>query len=113
LSLEETVRRVKRIFKILSGFTLLLVGVIMLVTPGPGWLVILMGLALLAAEYVWARRLLNRLKAEGDRLRHAVFHHSAAKTNPSAPCLQDGSPAVTPPSSAPVAVGTSVDSDDR
>ena len=44
LSLDETVRRTKRFFKILGGFTLLLVGAIMLFTPGPGWLVILMGL---------------------------------------------------------------------
>lgn len=79
LSLDETVRRIKRFFKILSGFTLLLVGAIMLFTPGPGWLVILMGLALLAAEYVWARRLLNRVKAQGDRLRNAVFNHSTPK----------------------------------
>jgi uncharacterized protein (TIGR02611 family) len=79
LSLDETVRRTKRFFKILSGFTLLLVGAIMLFTPGPGWLVILMGLALLAAEYVWARRLLNRVKAGGDRLRNAVFNHSTPK----------------------------------
>jgi Putative transmembrane protein (PGPGW) len=108
LSLEETVRRVKRVFKILSGFTLLLVGVIMFFTPGPGWLVILMGLALLAAEYVWARRLLNRLKAEGLRLRHAVFPHSSQKPSPSA------SSPVTVPESTPVAVGTAAaESDDR
>jgi uncharacterized protein (TIGR02611 family) len=79
--LDDAVRRVKRFFKILSGFTLLLVGVIMIFTPGPGWLVILMGLAVLAAEYVWARRLLNRLKAGGDRLRHAVFPGSSSKTD--------------------------------
>jgi hypothetical protein len=45
----------------------------MLVTPGPGWVAIGLGLALLAAEFVWARRLLNRLKAEGNRLRQVVM----------------------------------------
>lgn len=59
----------KRLVKIVVGFTLLLLGVIMLVAPGPGVLVIIFALALLAAEFVWARRLLNRLKAQGDRLR--------------------------------------------
>ena len=49
--------------KIIAGFTLLLVGIVMLVTPGPGWVVILGGLAMLAAEFVWARRLLDRLKS--------------------------------------------------
>ncbi|PYU23405.1 MAG: hypothetical protein DMG30_11790 [Acidobacteria bacterium] len=68
----ETVQQVRRFFKILGGFTLLFVGVVMLITPGPGWLVIIGGLAMLAAEFVWARRLLDRLKSQGERLRHSV-----------------------------------------
>ena len=69
----RTVEQVRRIFRIVAGFTLLLVGVVMIVTPGPGWLVILLGLGLLAAEFVWARRLMDRLKREGDRLRETVL----------------------------------------
>ena len=69
----ETVQQVKRFFKILAGFTLLAVGAVMLVTPGPGWAAIIGGLAILAAEYVWARRLLNRLKSGGVRLRQTVM----------------------------------------
>ena len=69
----ETVQQVKRFFKILAGFTLLAFGVVMLVTPGPGWAAIIGGLAILAAEYVWARRLLNRLKSGGVRLRQTVM----------------------------------------
>jgi uncharacterized protein (TIGR02611 family) len=72
----DTVKQAKRFVKILVGFTLLLLGAIMLVTPGPGWVAIGFGLALLAAEFVWARRLLNRLKAEGTRLRDAVLPSS-------------------------------------
>jgi len=70
----STVEQVRRIFRIASGFTLLLVGVVMLVTPGPGWVVILLGLGLLAAEFVWARRLMDRIKREGGRLRDAVLN---------------------------------------
>ena len=69
----DTVRQAKRFIKVLVGFTLLLLGGVMLVTPGPGWLAIGLGLALLAAEFVWARRLLNRLKAEGQRLRQVIL----------------------------------------
>lgn len=69
----ETVQQVKRFSKILGGFTLLLVGVVMLVTPGPGWAAIIGGLAMLAAEFVWARRLLNRLKVQGERLRQTLI----------------------------------------
>jgi tellurite resistance protein TerC len=55
----------KRIIKIVVGCTLLAVGVAMLVLPGPGILVIGLALALLSAEFVWARRLLDRLKKIG------------------------------------------------
>ena len=65
----DTIQQAKRLVKIVVGFTLLLLGVVMLVTPGPGAVAIVGGLALLAAEFVWARRLLNRLKAQGDRLK--------------------------------------------
>ena|SRR2546425_3646747 len=64
----RTVEQVRRVFLIIAGFTLLLAGVIMLVTPGPGLLTIFIGLGLLAAEFVWARRLMDRLKREGGRV---------------------------------------------
>ncbi len=69
----QTIEQVRRIFRVVAGFTLLLAGGVMLVTPGPGWLVILLGLGLLAAEFVWARRLMDRIKREGGRLRDAVL----------------------------------------
>lgn len=68
-----SVEQVRRIFRIVAGFTLLAVGVVMLLTPGPGWLTILLGLGLLAAEFMWARRLMDRIKREGGRLRNAVM----------------------------------------
>jgi uncharacterized protein (TIGR02611 family) len=69
----HTIDQVRRFFKILGGFTLLGLGVIMLVTPGPGWLVILLGLTLLAAEFMWARRLMERMKEQGTRLKDSVL----------------------------------------
>jgi uncharacterized protein (TIGR02611 family) len=68
----RTVEQVGRVFRVVAGFTLLLGGVVMIVTPGPGWLVIFLGLGLLAAEFVWARRLMDRMKRQGDRVRDAV-----------------------------------------
>ena len=79
----KTVQQAKRFFIILIGFTLLLLGAIMLITPGPGWAAIFGGLALLAAEFVWARRLLNHLKAQGVKIRDAVFN-SNKEQKPSA-----------------------------
>jgi uncharacterized protein (TIGR02611 family) len=69
----RTVEQVRRLSRIVGGFTLLLIGIVMLVTPGPGWLVILLGLGLLAAEFVWARRLMDRIKREGQRMRSVVW----------------------------------------
>ena len=64
----RTVEQVRRVFLIIAGFTLLLIGIVMLITPGPGMVVILLGLGLLAAEFVWARRLMERIKEQGGRL---------------------------------------------
>ena len=77
---QPTLDQVRRGFRIVSGFTLLLVGVVMLVTPGPGWLTIFLGLSLLAAEFVWARRLMNRIKHEGGRIKDAVLGQNTQST---------------------------------
>lgn len=76
----RTVEQVRRLSRIVGGFTLLLIGIVMLVTPGPGWLVIFLGLGLLAAEFVWARRLMDRMKKEGERVRDAVWRSARSAT---------------------------------
>jgi uncharacterized protein (TIGR02611 family) len=40
------------------GGVVLVIGIILIPFPGPGWLIVLAGLAILAAEFVWAQRLL-------------------------------------------------------
>ncbi len=76
----RTVEQVRRVFRIITGFTLLLAGGVMLVTPGPGWLVIFLGLGLLAAEFVWAERLMRRIKHESGRVKDTVW--PAGKNRP-------------------------------
>ena len=44
------------------GATVLLIGVVMLVTPGPALVVIPVGLAILSIEFTWARHWLRRLR---------------------------------------------------
>lgn len=46
------------------GFTVLLIGIALLVLPGPAFIVIPVGLAILASEFAWARRILKRVKKE-------------------------------------------------
>lgn len=54
---------VKVAVAILGGL-LVAVGVVLLPLPGPGWVVILAGLAVLALEFHWARRLLRFTRAQ-------------------------------------------------
>ncbi len=48
---------VRWVLTMLVGFVLLLLGLIMMVTPGPGLLFIFFGLSILALEIEWAREL--------------------------------------------------------
>lgn len=50
-----------------AGFTLLLAGAAMMVLPGPAFLVIPIGLALLSIQFCWAGRLLDRSLVEADK----------------------------------------------
>lgn len=56
------------------GFAIILVGLLLLALPGPGWLVVFLGLAVLSTEYEWSRRLLAyaraKVKAWTEWLRH-------------------------------------------
>ena len=55
-----------RILYIAVGFTLLLGGIGMLVLPGPAFLVIPIGLAMLSLEFAWAEGLLERALEKGE-----------------------------------------------
>lgn len=70
--LRNAVNLAQRIAKIILGFVVLLAGLLMLVTPGPGGLAILVGLTLLASEFQWAKRLLDRLKEKSMQLLNTV-----------------------------------------
>lgn len=56
-----------RLLRIIGGFLLLLAGAAMILLPGPGWVTVALGLALLAPEFTWARRALDRLKDAGNK----------------------------------------------
>ena len=60
------IRWLRRIVITVIGLTLLLIGFIMIIGPGPATVVIPLGLAILGLEYAWARHLLRRLKGYVD-----------------------------------------------
>lgn len=53
---------IMRIGRMTLGFTIFIIGIIMLPAPGPGGLVVAAGLAILARDVVWADRLLRYLR---------------------------------------------------
>lgn len=60
-------RRAKRVVVLVLGGSVVLIGLLLLVLPGPGLLVIFLGLTLLATEFVWARLWLRRLRVSTRR----------------------------------------------
>ncbi len=65
----KTLKQARRIVVSMMGFTVLLAGVAMVFLPGPAVVVIPVGLAILATEYLWARKLLTSVKERIERMR--------------------------------------------
>ncbi|ASY13271.1 TIGR02611 family protein [Candidatus Nanopelagicus hibericus] len=62
----------KRVLVGVLGGLITLVGVVALVAPGPGWLIIFTGLGILASEFAWAARLLRQAKNVANQAADAV-----------------------------------------
>ncbi len=59
---------VRQLIIFVLGMSVLVVGIAMIVLPGPATIVIPAGLAILATEFVWARRWLNYLKRRAQEV---------------------------------------------
>jgi hypothetical protein len=57
-----SIKAIKRIAILVLGSTVLVIGVALLVLPGPAFIVIPVGLAILAVEFAWARRWLRKAR---------------------------------------------------
>ena len=55
-------RQIKRLAIFLIGISIVLIGCILIFTPGPAIIVIPIGLAVLATEFIWAKKLLKKFK---------------------------------------------------
>jgi uncharacterized protein (TIGR02611 family) len=102
----------------LVGGTVTAAGVVMLVTPGPGLVVIIAGLAILATQFAWAERALDRMKqkaiAARDKAsarradRRAEAAAGAASATPTGPTsVPDPQPEIGPGTSTDVPDGRS------
>ena len=71
----KTIKQAKRLIKVVVGFTVLLLGLIMLVTPGPGIVTIILGLAILGTEFVWAKKLMKRFEKEANNVKNSFVNN--------------------------------------
>ncbi|MDO8785988.1 MAG: PGPGW domain-containing protein [Syntrophales bacterium] len=65
----KSINKAKRLIVAIVGFTVLIIGIAMIVLPGPAFIVIPVGLGILAVEFAWAHRLLKRVKYRIQNLR--------------------------------------------
>lgn len=72
-------RNSKRLAIFLVGTTIVGAGLAMLVLPGPGLLIIIVGLAVLATEFAWAERALDRTTATAATAASKVTNNAAGK----------------------------------
>lgn len=70
----------------LIGGTVTLIGIAMIVLPGPAFVVLPAGLAILAIEFAWARRWLKKVKQMAqeavDKIQHNSPHKQANHASP-------------------------------
>ena len=65
-------RSVKRAAVFVVGMVLVLAGLAMFVLPGPGIVVVILGLVVLATEFVWAEYLLDKAKTHASKAKDAA-----------------------------------------
>ncbi len=70
------VRQAYRMIILVVGLTIVAAGLAMFVLPGPGIIVVLAGLALLATEFVWARLLLQRARRYAEKAKDKALGKS-------------------------------------
>lgn len=60
---KVTLKQGKRLIILIVGMTVVIIGMFMIVLPGPATIVIPTGLGILAIEFAWARKWLDRIKS--------------------------------------------------
>lgn len=63
---------VRWFFSVIIGFLIVIIGIIMMPLPGPGILIVLVGLTLLSLEFEWARQLVKEGEQWMERIVRAV-----------------------------------------
>ena len=78
--IKETYKLAKRIVVTVVGLSVLAIGIVMIVAPGPAVILIPVGLAILGLEFAWARQWLKRLR-QGISSRNLQNHGERAENH--------------------------------
>jgi uncharacterized protein (TIGR02611 family) len=84
-------RNGRRIAVTVIGALVLLAGLVLLVLPGPGWVLIFVGLSILGSEYVWAQRLLRIAKEQANNAKDKLLRRKQEKADRRDGASTDGS----------------------
>jgi uncharacterized protein (TIGR02611 family) len=63
------------------GVTVIAAGVVMLMLPGPGWLAIFLGFAILATEFAWAQAALRKARQAARRAKDRTLDPAVRRRN--------------------------------
>jgi uncharacterized protein (TIGR02611 family) len=78
--IAKTYEMARRIAVLVVGFSVLAIGIALIVLPGPAFVVVPIGLAILSVEFAWARRWLKKVRrtisgqSADSRAAHAENH---------------------------------------
>lgn len=67
------------------GATLVVLGIVFMVLPGPGIPLVILGLVVLASEFAWAERTLHRVKRDGGRFWESIRSRISRRPAPTDP----------------------------
>jgi len=72
MHLDQVPQIVRKVIIAVIGTTVVLIGVALIILPGPAFIIIPIGLAILTSEFLWARRVVKRGRIFVKRARRAV-----------------------------------------
>lgn len=70
----KSIKQVGRPIVAVIGFTVLLIGIAIIILPGPAFIIIPIGLAILATKFIWARKLLKKVKSKLTKQKKGQGH---------------------------------------
>ena len=77
---DWSIKKLKRLLVAVTGFTILVIGIAMIVLPGPAIVVIPLALGILATEFAWAARILHKVRERMNKYQNQKQTNDKEKT---------------------------------